>query len=52
MMATQQDSVGYRFQVTNQQRSNNSPQLQSVPWKPTCKLIHHPGTFSGADENH
>lgn len=52
MMAKQQDSVGYRFEVTSQQRCNNSPQRQDIPWRSTCKLIHHPGIFSGADQNH
>jgi len=50
--ATQQDSVGYRFQSTSQQRCNNSAQLQHIPWRPTHKFIHHPGIFSGADQNH
>lgn len=31
MMATQQDSVGYRFQDASQQRCNNSAQLQHIP---------------------
>lgn len=31
MMAAQQDSVGYRFQVASQQRCNNSAQLQHIP---------------------
>lgn len=51
MMAAQQDPVGYRFEVTSQQTCNNSPQLQDIPWRSTCKLIHHPGIFSGADQN-
>lgn len=31
MMAPQQDSAGYRFQVSSKQRCNNSAQLQHIP---------------------